>query len=113
MNYEAKDLPYTQFEKIGLTKRDVLSLPPDELKALLSGKTTSLQTIQVNDQEVKQDMNVKLSLQRFPDGSLNLMIHPIRNEIKNDDNLKCCYLVYFLFNSNNLIFFKKEKNCRA
>ena len=30
---------------------------------------------------------VKFSVQRFPDGSLNLLIHPIRNEIKNDDKL--------------------------
>lgn len=87
MNYEAKDLPYSQFEKIGLSKREVLSLPPDDLKALLSGRTTSLQTIKIRDGEVEQSMKVKLSLQRLPDGSLNLMVHPIRNELKNEDKL--------------------------
>lgn len=92
MNYEAKDLPYSQFEKIGLSKREVLSLPPDELKALLSGRTTSLQTIKIREAEVEQSMKVKLSLQRLPDGSLNLMVHPIRNELKNEDKLSSAQL---------------------
>lgn len=87
MNYEAKDLPYNQFEKIGMSKQDVLSLPPDDLKALLTGRTTHLQSIKVNDKDVAQRMNVKLSMQRFADGSLNLLVHPIRNEIRNDDKL--------------------------
>lgn len=87
MNHEAKDLPYSQFEKIGLSKREVLSLPPDELKALLSERTTSLQTIKIRDGEVEQSMRVKLSIQRLPDGSLKLMVHPIRNELKNEDKL--------------------------
>ena len=87
MNYEAKDLPYKQFEKIGMTKREVLGMPPEDLKALLSGRTTNLQSIKIKDQDVEQSMNVKLSVQRFADGSLNLMIHPIRNVIKNDDKL--------------------------
>ena len=87
MNYEASDLPYKQFEKIGMSKREVLSLPPEDLKALLSGRTTNLQSIKIKNQEVMQSMKVKLSIQRFADGSLNLMVHPIRKEIKNDDKL--------------------------
>jgi hypothetical protein len=87
MNYEAKDLPYNQFEKIGMTKREVLSMPPEDLKALLTGRTTNLQAIKIKDQDVEQSMNVKLSVQRFADGSLNLLVHPIRKEIKNDDKL--------------------------
>lgn len=87
MNYEAKDLPYNQFEKIGMNKREVLSMPPEDLKALLTGRTTNLQAIKIKDQDVEQRMNVKLSVQRYADGSLNLLVHPIRKEIKNDDNL--------------------------
>ena len=87
MNYEAKDLPYNQFEKIGMTKRDVLAMSSDDLKALLTGRTTNLQAIKIKDQDVEQSMNVKLSVQRFADGSLNLLVHPIRNELKNDDKL--------------------------
>ena len=62
-------------------------MPPEDLKALLSGRTTNLQSIKIKDQDVEQSMNVKLSVQRFADGSLNLMVHPSRNEIKNDDKL--------------------------
>jgi hypothetical protein len=87
MNYEAKDLPYNQFEKIGMSKREVLAMPSEDLKALLSGRTTKLQTIRIKDQDVEKTMQVKLSVERFPDGSLNLMVHPIRKEIKNDDKL--------------------------
>ena len=87
MNYEAKDLPYNQFEKIGMSKREVLTMPSEDLKALLTGRTTNLQTIKFKNQEAEQSMQVKLSVQRFPDGSLNLMVHPIRKEIKNEDKL--------------------------
>ena len=87
MNYEAKDLPYNQFEKIGMNKREVLAMPPDDLKALLTGRTTNLQAIRIKDQDVEQSINVKLSVQRFADGSLNLLVHPIRTAIKNDDKL--------------------------
>lgn len=87
MNYKANDLPYNQFEKIGMSKQEVLGMPPEDLKALLTGRTTNLQAIKIKDQDVEQSMNVKLSVQRFADGSLNLMVHPIRNEIKNDDKL--------------------------
>ena len=87
MYFEAKDLPYQQFEKIGLGKREVLALPPEDLKALLTGRTTTLQTIKIQGQDIQQVMQAKLSIQRYPDGSLNLMVHPIRREIKNEDNL--------------------------
>jgi hypothetical protein len=87
MNYEAKDLPYNQFEKIGMDKREVLAMSSEDLKALLNGRTTKLQTIRIKDQDVEKTMQVKLSVERFPDGSLNLMVHPIRKEIKNDDKL--------------------------
>lgn len=92
MNYEAKDLPYNQFEQIGMSKREVLAMPSEDLKALLNGRTTNLQTIRIKDQDAEQNMQVKLSLQRLPDGSLNLMIHPVRKEIANDDQLNATQL---------------------
>lgn len=87
MNYEAKDLPYNQFEKIGMSKREVLAMPSEDLKALLTGRTTNLKTIKFMDQEKEHVSQVKLSVQRYPDGSLNLIVHPIRKEIQNDDKL--------------------------
>lgn len=93
MNYQAKDLPYNQFEKIGIDKREVLAMPSEDLKALLNGRTTNLQNIRLKDRDVERIMQVKLSVQRYADGSLNLMIHPIRKEIKNDDQLSEAQLV--------------------
>ncbi len=87
MNYEAKDLPYGQFEKLGMSRKDVLGMAPEELKSLLSGRTTGLQELRVKEQESEIAVKAKLSLQRLSDGSLNLVIHPVRNEIRNDDKL--------------------------
>lgn len=88
MNYEAKNLPYTLFEKIGMSKKEVLGLPKDDLVALLSGRTTSLKDlkIQTDTGEIKE--RAKLSIYALPDNSLAIRIHPIRSEIKNEFNLK-------------------------
>lgn len=87
MNYEAKDLPYGQFEKLGMSRKDVLGMAPEELKSLLSGRMTGLQDLRVKEQDTKIGIKARLSLQRLSDGSLNLVIHPVRIKIKNDDNL--------------------------
>jgi len=52
MNYQAKDLPYNQFEKIGMSKQEVLAMPSEDLKALFTGRTTNLQTIKIKNQDV-------------------------------------------------------------
>jgi len=87
MNYEAKDLPYGQFEKLGLSRKDVLGMAPEELKSLLSGRTTGLQDLKIKEQDSEIGVKARLSLQRLADGSLTLVIHPVRNEIRNDDKL--------------------------
>jgi hypothetical protein len=63
MNYLAKYLPYNQLEQIGMSKREVLAMPSEDLKALLNGRTTGLQTIRIKDQDAEQSMQVKLSVQ--------------------------------------------------
>lgn len=85
MNFDIKDLPYAQFEKLGLNKKEVLNLKPEDLVALLSGNRTSLLTFSVEltgGQRFETD--AKLSLFRNPDHSLSLQVHPVRAQIKND-----------------------------
>lgn len=88
MNYEAKNLPFALFEKIGMTKRQVLGMPKEDLLALLSGRTTSLKNITIKTDAGEVKKPVKLSLYSMADNSLNIKIHPYREEIKNDFNFK-------------------------
>ncbi|RDV11896.1 DUF4099 domain-containing protein [Pontibacter diazotrophicus] len=84
MNFDIKDLPYAQFEKLGLNRKDVLNMNED-LAALLSGNRTSLRTFSVEltgGQRFETD--AKLSLFRNPDNSLSINVHPIRAQINND-----------------------------
>ena len=77
----------TNLKKMGLSKREVLTMPSEDLKALLSGRTTNLHTIHVKEQLVERTIQMKFTVQRFLDVSLSLMIHPIRKEIQIVDNL--------------------------
>ncbi|WP_276499848.1 DUF3945 domain-containing protein [Pontibacter litorisediminis] len=80
MNIDIKELPYAQFEKLGLGKKEVLTMKPEDLARLLSGNRTGLQRLQVGEFDIK----AKLSLQRNPDGSLAVYVHPVRGQVKND-----------------------------
>ena len=85
MNFDIKDLPYAQFEKLGLNKKQVLNMRPDDLASLLSGNRTGLLTFSVdlgNGQKFETD--AKLSLYRNLDHSLSLQVHPVRAQVKND-----------------------------
>lgn len=79
MNLEAKNIPYENLEKIGLGKKEILGWNADEMKALLSGRTTQLKNIK--DGEGK-DVKAKISLYPNEDGSLGVRIHPIKEKVK-------------------------------
>lgn len=88
MNFEAKNLPYSLFEKIGMSRKDVLGLPKEDLLALLSGRTTSLRELKVETESGTIKEKAKLSVYALPDNSLAIRVHPIRPEIKNEFDLK-------------------------
>lgn len=85
MKFDIKDLPYSQFEQLGMTKRDVLNMKPDELANMLNGGRTSLLslTIPLADGMKPIQADVKLSLIRNPDNTLSLGVHPIQQQPKN------------------------------
>lgn len=80
MNIDIKELPYAQFERLGLGKKEVLTMKAEDLARLLSGSRTGLQRLQVGEFDIK----ARLSLQRNPDGSLGVYVHPVRSQVKND-----------------------------
>ena len=90
MKFSAEELPYTQLEALGLKKKDVLSLPPIDLNALLSGRRSSLMTfknVELPDNGRIEQLDSKLSLNRNNDGSVSLKIHPINKVAPNIFNL--------------------------
>lgn len=77
--FEEKELPINDLQKIGLHNGGKLSLGAEDLSALLAGRRTDLVSIQNLRTEAFhiQQLDAKLSLQRHPDGSVSLNLHPI------------------------------------
>ncbi len=89
-NFKENDIPYGAFERLGISKVDILTkIEKSDLQALLSGKRTGLFKVSGIDQMgEKFTMKCKFSLQRKEDGSAGLCIHPVRNRLTNDIGLK-------------------------
>lgn len=77
--FEEKDLPLADLQKLGLYKDGKLGIGKDDLDALLTGRRTDL--ISIKDLRTDafhiQQLDTKLSLQRYADGSVSLNLHPI------------------------------------
>lgn len=77
-------LPLPELEKIGLYKDGKLSLSKEDITALLAGRRTnmlSLKNLASAGFAIKQ-LDAKLSVNSYPDGSTSLNIHPIYKEVK-------------------------------
>ncbi len=82
-----RELPFKQFEKIGLSKEDVLNLPKQDLKNLLSGYRTDIVPLKIDQDGLNINIEGKLSLKRNNDDTVSLIVHPSRKEIDNQYNL--------------------------
>lgn len=83
-----KEIPYKKLEKLGIDKKDVLSMPKEIIEPFLSGKATPLIRAEIkaaNGQIVQ--LPLKLQMTRGKDGEIHLMTYPVRNEIVNDIKL--------------------------
>ena len=82
MKYQLDDIPYAQFEQLGMDKKTVQNkLSFDDLERLLKGEKTDLKTIHIQTQNLSFDMDTKFSLRRNADNTINLMLHPKRRQI--------------------------------
>ncbi|WGQ08995.1 DUF4099 domain-containing protein [Pedobacter gandavensis] len=77
--FEKNELPVIDLQKLGLYKDGKNSLSADDTSALFAGRRTDLISIQNlrTDAFHIQQLDAKLSLQRHPDGSVSLNLHPI------------------------------------
>lgn len=82
MNYNINELPYSQFEQLGMSKKDVQNtLSFEDLDKLLKGEKTELKPISIQTQNQRVDIETKFSLRRNADNSIQLMLHPKRQQI--------------------------------
>lgn len=80
--YALQELPMEELQQIGLAEGMKLQLDHDDLDALLAGRRTDmlrLEGLTFDDMEIKQ-LDAKLSLDRKPDGTVGLLLHPIHRE---------------------------------
>lgn len=89
MNFSISEIPDQQLELIGLSKKDILNMPPRTYKVLMSGNRTSL--IRFNKLNVPGleggSLDAKLSLERKPGNSVAIRFHPINQMPKNTFDL--------------------------
>lgn len=82
MKYNINEIPYSQFAKLGMSKKEVQSvLSFEDLDKLLKGEKTDLKTIPIKTLDKRLNIDTKFSLQRKADNSIELMLHPKRQEI--------------------------------
>lgn len=79
IHYNEKMLPIKDLETIGLDAGGQLLLNVDDLKALLSGRRTSLMQLQnLEAENIKiKSLDAKISLKQDESGKVNLLIHPV------------------------------------
>ena len=77
-----KEIPYSKLEKLGITRRSLLSMPKEVLEPLMSGRITPLLQTHYRAANGKVvSMPMKLQLQRDEDGSVMLMTYQVRKKL--------------------------------
>lgn len=90
MKYSLDQLPFGQFEQLGMDRNSVLSLPETTMNALLSGNRTSLiRFCNLKNEKAEQlaPLDAKISLKKNHDGELSLKVHPIWKDASNTFDL--------------------------
>jgi hypothetical protein len=87
--FTAEEIPYQDFESIGISKQQVLNMPPEVLKKLIHGELTPLMELKPEDRQGRAvSIPSKLRLVRDKDNRPLLMAYPLHKEILNDMKLK-------------------------
>jgi hypothetical protein len=100
------EIPYREFEMLGMSKKDVLSFPPRTLVALLSGNRTSLirfKNVSIGTSDNRVTLDGKLSLRKSSDEKLHLNFHPVNNSPKNAFGLDPTELAFLENNGGTFI----------
>jgi hypothetical protein len=90
IHYNEKDLPIKDMETIGLAANGQLLLNENDLKALLSGRRTSmmnLKNLEAENISIKS-LDAKISLHTDAKGKVELLVHPIYKKPRTPDFLE-------------------------
>lgn len=112
MKYSIDQLPFSDFEKLGLSREDVLSFPDFTINSLLSGNRTSLIRFEKVKLPNHKDslLDAKLSLQKNQDGTLELRVHAINEKLDKTFGLSPADISYL---KANVLSFRPVKLTRA
>ena len=81
-----EEIPYEKLEKIGITRKGVLSMPKDIIEPLVNGKVTPLiMTRYKADNGKVIEMPMKLQLDRAENGDVRLMTYQVRKDIEREN----------------------------
>lgn len=87
--FKESDIPYDDLLKIGISKMDILRLDKSNLEALTTGNRTKVLNLEGTDNNGNNfKLKGKISLYWKDNHTAGVNIHPVRNEILNDINLK-------------------------
>lgn len=105
MKFNLYELPLSDFELLGLSKKDFLSLPGQTKGSLLNGGRTSF--IRFNNIRSKEGrkyyLDARLSLERNNDGEVKLKMHPRQSELKNKFGLNSIEQDYLSKNPDGFV----------
>lgn len=82
------ELPYSQLESLGISKKNIMAAPPDTLKSFMSGGFTSLLRLQMKSDENTFRFLAKLRLTRDLRGNVELEMLPLYKNTPYDRDLK-------------------------
>ena len=81
-----EEIPYEKLEKIGITRKGVLSMPKEIIGPLVNGQVTPLiMTRYKADNGKVIEMPMKLQLERAENGDVRLMTYQVRRDIEREN----------------------------
>ena len=81
-----EEIPYEKLEKIGITRKGVLSMPKEIIGPLVNGQVTPLiMTRYKADNGKVIEMPMKLQLDRAENGDVRLMTYQVRRDIEREN----------------------------
>ena len=81
-----EEIPYEKLEKIGISRKGVLSMPKDIIEPLVNGKVTPLIMTRYKAENGKViEMPMKLQLDRAENGDVRLMTYQVRKDIEREN----------------------------
>ena len=81
-----EEIPYEKLEKIGITRKGVLSMPKEIIEPLVNGQVTPLiMTRYKADNGKVIEMPMKLQLERAENGDVRLMTYQVRKDIEREN----------------------------